>query len=370
MRIAHVTSGLARSAAGVRETVMALSREQQNLGHEVVVFGLNSSEWADDAGVWRGAPAKAFDVRGPRALGYAPEMVAGLAGFDPDIVHLHALWMHPGRSVLQWHRRSGKPFILSPHGMLSPVALRFSPLKKRLVRWLFQDAVFDAASAIHVTSENEAREVRDFGIESLSVVFPNGVPKMDRPEGCSEGFSSRVLFLGRLHPIKGLDILIRAWALLGPEFPEWQLDITGPDEGGELARLKQLVAELGLRSVCFGPPVFGDQKIACMADAEIFALPSLSENFAITVAESLMLEVPVVVSKGAPWSGVEANKCGYWVEIGVEPMAEGLRKLMLASSRERRSMGRNGREWIQREFSWPIIAAGLITAYRRVLGLP
>jgi glycosyltransferase involved in cell wall biosynthesis len=367
MRIAHVTSGLVRSAAGVREVVAALSRAQLDLGHEVAVFGLNDPAWAAEADSWPGAPAQAFRVLGPRALGYAPGMRAGIEAFAPDIVHLHGLWMHPGRSVLQWHNRTGGPYVLSPHGMLSEVALGYSPLKKRMAGVLFQKAVFRHAAALHVTSNQEADEAGAYGLPQPFIRFPNGVSDIRRPIGATVAPPFRVLSLGRISRIKALDHLITAWASLEDAFPDWTLSLTGPDEGGETARLQALATSLDVSRLRFHPPLFGEAKVMHMAQAQIFALPTLSENFAITVAESLMLEVPVVASKGAPWPGLERERCGLWVDIGPDAMAAGLRILMEASLEERREMGRRGRSWMLRDYSWPKIAELAVDGYMTLL---
>lgn len=367
MKIAHVTSGLVRSAAGVREVVMSVSMTQRALDHDVRVFGLDDLTWGSESRDWTGAPASAFRVIGPRAFGYAPGMLEALIKFAPDVVHLHGLWMHPGRSVLQWHRSTGRPYVISPHGMLSNVALNYSRFRKKAVSLWFQDAVFAHAAAIHATSDVEAGEIRSYGLQGQICIIPNGVAEFERP-AVPRAPGRTILSLGRIHRKKALEHLIIAWKSLEPNFPDWSVLIVGADEGGEVARLRALIKETGVQRVSIKGPVYGTDKVDLMASAGLFALPTYSENFAITVAESLMLEVPVVASHGAPWKGLVSEGCGRWVPIGPTYMAGGLRQMMMLTDEQRRGMGARGRAWMKRDFGWDGIAKRMTEVYDLVLG--
>ena len=363
MRIVHVASALVRKSAGVREVLLGLARAQSEAGADVTVLGLDHPDWAAEQHEWEGIRTRVVPVAGPlRRLGYSGKMTEALRALDPDIVHLHGLWMHPGRSVLQWHRATGKPYILSPHGMLSDVALSYGRSKKAAISWWFQDAVFASAERMHATSEAEVAEIRKKCIAAPVCVVPNGIADpgvQDYP--ATPGRT--ILSLGRIHRKKGLDFLIEAWSTLEADFPGWSVQIVGPDEGGEAARLKALIARLGVSRIALTGPVFGDEKLALMRRAGIFALPTRSENFALTVAESLILEVPVVASEGAPWAGLETERCGYWVPIGAAPMAEGLRRMMTLDDGERRQMGQRGRAWMLGAYSWQSVAGDLLKCY-------
>lgn len=369
MKIIHVTAGLVRSGAGVREMIIELARSQIDLGADVEVVGLDHLKWEEEKSDWDGITALALPVTGPRSFGYAPTMTETLVQKNPDIVHLHGLWLHPGRSVLQWSRQTGRPYVLSPHGMLSPIALRFSRLKKMIASRLFQKTVFDKASALLVTSEQELIDARLHGLQQSIYIIPNGVKIKQTMPQKGPHQSRTILSLGRVHSIKGLDQLIQAWVSLEKEFADWRLLIVGPDEGGETARLLQLVAKLGLSRVDFQGAVYGDEKTKLLAEADIFALPSRSENFAMTVSESLMLGVPVVASKGAPWAGLDTEDCGRWVDYGAPFMEEALRELMLLEPAQRKEMGERGRQWMTRDFTWPEIAKKSYRCYQNILEL-
>lgn len=366
MRVVHVTSGLVRKAAGVREVVLGLARAQHAMGMDVTVLGLDHPDWLSEGQDWDGIPTRVVPVVGPRRFGYAPKMVGVLCEMAPDVVHLHGLWMHPARSVLQWHRATKRPYVVSSHGMLSDVALSYGRPKKAVVSWWFQDAVFRNAAMLHATSDGEAKEMRAYGLRAPNAVIQNGIAAIARPDGIT-GSGRTILSLGRIHGKKALDHLILAWQDLQHDFPDWSVLIVGPDEGGEAGRLKALIAETSVERVTIRGPVYGAEKVMLMAGAGLFALPTLSENFAISVAESLMLEVPVVSSHGAPWSGLETEHCGFWVPIGPNHMADGLRRLLSLHDIERRNMGARGRAWMLRDFSWPSVAERLNSCYSTAL---
>lgn len=366
MKIVHITSHLVRKAAGVREVVLELSRAQKKIGIDVFVLGLVDQDWKYEMNDWDGMPVSICKVLGPRALGYSPKMLDKLNEINPDVVHLHGLWMHHNRCVLQWHLQTKKPYIVSPHGMLSPVALSYSPLKKKLVSIIYQNSVFQNASLLHATCNQEVSEFRNYNLTNKSVIIPNGISNMDVPN-IDQSYKRTILSLGRIHKKKALDQLIKAWAILENDFPEWRLEIVGPDEGGESLRLNELISHLRLQRAEVKPPIFGKDKINLMASAGIFALPTKSENFALTVAESLMLSVPVISSKGAPWERLEEEKCGRWIPFGWQSMAASLSELMLLSDEERAEMGRRGRAWMQREFSWQSIAKKFNETYLQLL---
>ena len=222
----------------------------------------------------------------------------------------------------------------------------------------------------HATSEKEYHEIRAAGYRQPVALVPIGmdlpdvtrsrVERVDRVEG-----NRKVVFFGRLHKVKGVDRLVRAWEQVVRD--GWELVIAGPD-CGMLEELKSIVAERKLPRVSFVGEINGHAKYAFLADADIYVLPSDTENFGITVAESLASGTPVIASQGTPWEGLEREKCGRWVPIGVEPLAAALKELMAMSDAERAAMGARGREWIRRDFAWEGIGAKMKAAYEWLLG--
>lgn len=351
--------------AGVAVSVEGLSGSLTERGHEVRVFALADRFWQDDASRWSGSPVTMLKVSGPAALGYAPGMLTALMDFSPDVTHLHGLWMHPSRSVTQWAQKTRRPYMISPHGMLAPAALAYSPAKKRIARMLYQDRSFRQANAFHATSDVEAAQIRDFGLNQTVELFPNGIELAKKPSDITP--RKLILSLGRLHQVKGLDNLVDAWSRIEQLYPDWELLIAGPDSGGYAAYLQKLAETLGTKRIRISGPVYHNEKFRLMSEAAIFVLPSQSENFGLTVLESLLMGTPVIASQGTPWASLLERGCGDWVSGDASAFALAIEKLLKISDQERQLMGEAGRKWVKEKFSWPSVAEKAQHAYERML---
>jgi len=292
------------------------------------------------------------------------QMSRALREADVDIVHTHGLW-----SVVNLYRgRCGGAaphHVISPRGMLHPAALAFSPLQKRLFDGLLQRRVLRSAHLFHATSADEAEHIRACGLLNPIVVVPNGIDVPDQsPVPVVSGPRRTILSLGRIHPKKGLDRLVAAWAEVADEFPHWDLRIVGPEERGHAGALRALGRRLCVSRMSVTGPVYGEEKHALYRSASLFVLPTLGENFAMTVAESLAAATPVISTKGAPWAGLEQNRCGWWIDHGKAPLAAALKTAMTLPDAERTAMGERGRRWMARSFSWDRFARDMLDAYR------
>src|SRR5208282_218701 len=191
---------------------------------------------------------------------------------------------------------------------------------------------------------------------------PEEIPKAaggSDPERCGRSAKSqaqrlkreiRLLYLGRLHPIKGIETLLEACGIVGGQSPDWHLYIAGTGSPFYVDFLKSKVQDLGLsKRVEFVGEVFEEQKEALFAQSDVALVPSHIENFGIVVAESLAHAVPVIASKGTPWIGLETNRCGLWVDNDPESLATAIRKICTLPLQE---MGQRGREWMEKDFSW------------------
>lgn len=361
MRIVHVVASVAKGADGVREVVFNLAEHQIKQGMNVSVVSLECS--TDKEGLLSRVPLVLLPIRWSKRFGYSPSMVTKLIEMSPDVVHVHGLWMYPNWAVLRWHNSTQKPFILSPHGMLSKIALSYGRTKKLIVSILFQRKVFNRAACLVATSSDEMLEIRAARISKPVALIPNGVNVRDHHSNNTKR-DKIILSLGRIHKKKGLDNLILAWEKIHENFPDWSVLIVGPNEGQEREKLERIVEEKRIPRVRIEEGVYGEEKIDLMSKVGVFVLPTLSDNFALTVAESLILGVPVIASEGAPWKDLEKYKCGYWIPIGVPALVDGLRRFLLLDERCSIDMGLRGRAWMQREFSWSSKAADTILLYK------
>ena len=176
-----------------------------------------------------------------------------------------------------------------------------------------------------------------------------------------------------IHPKKGVDILLHAWSQVMERHTEWRLSIVGTDaaygaKSDHLERMKTLAATLGLKRVQFSDPSYGEAKWAVYREADLFVLPTHSENFGMTVAESLAAGTPVIATKGAPWESLEAHQSGWWINVGIESLVVALENAMQHSRRELAERGENGRQWMESEFSWRSVAEKMDLTYRWLTG--
>jgi glycosyltransferase involved in cell wall biosynthesis len=346
----------ALAAAGAEPTLISVASPKDG-GCEISEQGYLDRRFAQDY-------ARAPVLRGLRSS-------SGLAGAlrqlapETDLIHDHGLWLVPNIQAGTVAAAAGKPLVVSPRGMLSPAALRFSRLKKRAFWHLAQGAVLKRAACLHATSDAEGEEIRAAGLVNPIAVIPNGIdlPPPAREPAEVAGAPRIALSLGRLHPKKGLDRLLRAWAAVETRHPEWRLRILGPSEAGHADELRALARILGLAGVEIAGPIFDDVKWQAYRAAELFVLPTLNESFGLTVAEALAAGTPAISTKGSPWSRLESEGCGWWVDHGAEPLASALESAMAMPRASLKSMGAKGRAWIAREFSWERAAGDMLDVY-------
>ncbi len=293
-------------------------------------------------------------------------------------VHIHGLWQHSTSVAARLARRSGKPYIVSAHGMLEAWALRNKRLKKMIYAALFERKNVQGAACLHALTEAEARDYRHFGAMGPIAVIPNGV---DVPIGVSsQMFLDRfpqfagkrlILFLGRIHFKKGLDLLMKAWSPIAAKWPEAQVIVAGPDFENTQATVKQLVETLGITDrVSFTGMLTGDMKWSALAAASCFVLPSYSEGLSVSTLEALGMGIPAIVTRQCNLPEVAERECGWVVEAQVWALASALTEFLKASSADQEQMGANGRALVADRYSWPQVGKQMGEVYRWVGGGP
>ena len=272
------------------------------------------------------------------------------------VVHVHGVWVAPVIAAAAAAVDVNATLVVSPHGMLRYEALRKSPWRKRAVwqGWLRRHLV--TADAIHVTSPLEGEELAALLPGCRPVLVPLGIdPPADAPRGRAPGAPRRAGYLGRILPIKNLDILLQAWKLARPE--GWRLAVDGPGSAAMTASLKELAGRLGIGSeVEIGGAVPMDRLGEHFAGLDLFILPSRCEAFALTVGEALACGVPAVVTTAAPWEDVERMACGWSVAPTVAGLAEALSIATSLPPADLEAMGRRGRDWVRADYAWSEVA--------------
>jgi glycosyltransferase involved in cell wall biosynthesis len=381
LKVSMVAPYISRRAGGLMDSVRSLSRflEDEHDIHVDVVsvedeFSTQDRVQWEDLSVHLVAPKYA-------SFRYAPELSRQLASLTPDLVHTHGIWTYLSVATVRWSKSNGcvpsRPYVVSTHGMLDPWALHNSRWKKVIAAFVFERRHLENAACIHAFNQAEAAAIRAFGLRNPICVIPNGVEVhasngADRtPPWAADLAGGRkvLLYLGRLHPKKGLSILLHGWREAFKRERGWVLVIAGWDQGGHRRELEQLARELKITdSVHFAGSLFGEERESAYQNANAFVLPSLSEGQPLVVLEAWSHARPVLMTPECKLPEGFEKRAAIRMNTTVEGAAEGLGKLFALNEPARQEMGRRGRDLVIANFSWPQIASQMFAVYNWLLG--
>ena len=301
-----------------------------------------------------------------------------------DIIHIHGLYRFPVTYAASLARKKGIPYIIRPHGSLDPFLYRQSrfgkwavPIK-RMYEHLFDLPNLNNASAIHFTAKEEMERTTFLKLRAPAVIIPNGIDWQQYSSLPIEGqFRSRiglgaqtplVLFLGRINFKKGLDLLIPSFARVLETVPEARLAIVGPDNEGYGLKVRQWCREQGIADKVFFVDHLGQEEVKqAYVDADVFVLPSYTENFGMTVVEAMACACPVVISDQVNiWREVKEEGAGLVVGLNPAEIADAIKRI-LADKAASLEMGRRGRLAAERRYSWSQIVDQMIQVYQSLI---
>ena len=311
----------------------------------------------------------------PHFIYFSPEMqrAAHQLVRDADVLHGHGLYVGTNYIFGKESRDQHKPLVYHVHGMFEPYILNRSRWKKRLVHWIFENDNFRHVRLWRALTSKEADQIRACGITQPIVVTPNGLNLGDFAKPLDSDISiktssvdnlvkiaPRVLFLGRIHPKKGLDLLLSVWARLSSLTRDWQLVIAGPDEQGYLATVRGQAKSLGLQDqIIFTGPITGQAKKKLLYSSDLFVLPSYSEGFSMSLLEAMACELPVIATRACNFPDISTTQSGWECDSSADSLAETLKTALQTSESERRERGRNGRQLVEAQYAWPTIVKQL-----------
>ena len=381
MKILHVTAGI-QETCGVSCFVMEIAKTQAAAGHDVCIVTTMTC----------GYPTGDLNVQ----LLENPEQV----DFEPEIVHLHCIWNLYVHRMAVWCRKKNIPYILSPHGALTPWALKFKWWKKIPALMLYQYKDLKKAKAFHVTASAEQKDIQRLCLKQKVVTAPLGV---NFPAADNSKKEKILLFLSRIHPVKGLVNLFHAWSNLSAEKRSgWKIVIAGPDDIGHQQELKDLAEKLNLSVTDFSRDLqYGKKQIhgggevpaevyqeklgECKTDivftgavysgakeffyktAKYFVLPSFSENFGVVVVEALAAGTPVLTTTGTPWQVLEENGCGLWVKPEVAALQNALETLLALPDEKYSTMSEKSKAFVKENYLWETSSEKLLTLYKEII---
>jgi glycosyltransferase involved in cell wall biosynthesis len=295
-----------------------------------------------------------------------------------DLIHLHGVWDPLVQAAGTIARRVGKPYVLTPHGMLDPWAMRQKWWKKRAALVLGYRTLLNGAAFLHYLNSDELALAAPLHLKAPSRVIANGIflEELDPlpPRGAFRAthpeLSSKkiILFLSRLHYKKGLDYLADAFALVAHHMPDAELVVAGPDNGAKAAFEAQ-IGKLGIASrVHLVGGLYGAQKIAALRDCDCFCLPSRQEGFSLAVTEAMACQAPVVISRDCHFPEVMEVGAGFVTELDPPKIADRIQKV-IGDPKLAAAMGEAGRKLVVGRFTWPIVAGAMLAGYRETTSI-
>ena len=378
-----LTTGLSSACGGPFFSVSGLAAAVDRSGLcDAAVVGTYShtAAWPQDRCRWNRTDLVAMPGKGLRSTtaiaSAAEEMIdSGLCRGRRRLVHVSGLWdaASLAGSLLQ---NRGVPCVISPRGMLEPWSLQHKAWKKRLAMFLWQRRLLTSSVLLHATASSELTSIRNLGLRTPVCVIPNGIDfppdavamPADESSARSAGRPKTAVFLSRIHPKKGLPLLLRAWAAVRP--PNWSLQIAGiAEDKAHEADVRQMVRGLGLDAVSLVGERSGDAKWEFLRSADLFVLPSYSENFGIVVAEAMACGLPAISTTGTPWQALRDEAMGWWVEPTADGLATALAEACSQSDLERHRRGERARVYAHRHFGWDEIGRRMARCYQWALGL-
>ena len=372
MRIAFVLSYWHDRFGGPVTVVKSLGQALTAAGHDISYWALGDDEDDQSQGPTEGLHLYGYGR--PHRWRRSADLVRGLSGAARsfDVLHVSELWTHPVYAASRVACTHQVPYILRPAGGLEPWSLRNGPFrrwKKRAYMGLFGKSIMQRAACLQAASKQEAENFRRSGYGGPVSVIPNGVD-LDtfHPGDSVEGdrywpdLKDRpvVLFMSRLSPGKGLDMLIPLWADLIESAPcrDAMLMVAGPDDRGYGKTLERMVERCGVGShIRMTGMLQGERKLALLRRADVFVLPSYSENFGMVVAEALTCGTPVITTTSTPWRQLQTVDAGRWVAPTKSALTAALRELLTMSESQRDAMGQRGRALIEANYTWDKAAA-------------
>ena len=364
MKILHYIPSIDESSGGVGAYMQLLERDLGTLCELHVVTHRSGCERPLD-----NCRLHYIDYKWKPWNNCKKEFMALLNEIQPDVFHTNCCWMPISALAAMWAHNAGYKVVYTPHGMLEPYAIARHYLTKKLPAiLLFQKKGIKVSDLIHSTAETERGNLLRLGWNDRICVIPNCVQLDGIEMKQSWKRNRKILFLSRIHPKKGVNFLIEAVAKLKEDFTGYTVTIAGPGDGAYIEELKTLAKRCGVEDIVeFIGPVGDADKWSLYRDADLFVLPTWSENFGIVVPEALACGTPVITTIGTPWAELNDRQCGWCTEIGTQPTADALMKFLACSDAQLESMGRRGRQLVESKYTSTAVAKQFVDMYNGLM---
>lgn len=357
MKVIHYIASIDKSGGGTTEYMRLLSKALNKDTSFIIATGISKHPINID-----GVSVKFFNGNILRWFSLIKEFRAFLENEKPDIVHINGIWSPQNWGFQKAAQELKIKVVLSPHGMLESWIIQHNPLKKQIALFLFQHNAIKKADHIHATAQMEKDSIRKLKFNNSITIIPNGIDLSELESNKKRYGEQKMIFLSRIHPKKGIEILLEAWRNIDTK--DWTLEIAGNGDEDYIFSLIEIAQDLD--NVHFVGALYEEEKWEFLRSADVMVLPTHSENFGIVVAEALAVGVPVITTTGTPWQDLENYDCGWWIDLSVENLKSTLLNVFNTSTNKLETMGNNGKNLVKEKYDIKAIGKNMIELYNTI----
>ncbi len=379
MKTLILSASNSRNSGGIFNSARSLGMNLNKYCNIDTHFLMHDDEYShEDRKYYEPFPLHTYSIKGPTNFCYSSDIYGKIVGIKPDIIHVQCIWLYLSVINNYFHKKHGTPYMVSTRGMLDPWQLEQSKLKKKIALFLYERRHLERASAINALCLSEYESIRKIDIKTPVAIIPNGVtlPDSYHKQISNDNGNTTVrdkrktlLFLSRLHHKKGIENMIKAWALTNPKQQGWVLKIAGETKDEAYYRhIVDLSRKLKVEeSIQFIGGQFGKNKHNTFVEADAFILPSFSEGLPMAVLEAWSYKLPAILTDYCNLPEGFESKAAIRIETNIDSIAEGIKKLLSMSNFEREIMGVNGYELVKSSFTWEHVARMTQGVYNWIL---
>lgn len=357
MKVIHYIASIDKLGGGTTEYMRLLSSALKNDISLCIATGISDNPIAI-----KGVPVKFFNNSIFRWYYLMNEYRIFLKNEKPNIVHINGIWSPLNWGFQKVAQELKIKVVLSPHGMLESWILQRNPLKKKIALFLFQNDAIKNVNHIHSTAQMEKDSIRKLGFNNEIIIIPNGIDWSEINQVKTSYGSKKIIFLSRIHPKKGIELLLEAWRNCNTQ--GWILEIAGNGDAAYNESLSRSAQDL--KNVHFVGAIYEEAKWNFLRSADVMVLPTYSENFGIVIAEALAVGVPVITTQGTPWEDLEIHQCGWWIDLSVANLENALVKVFNTPAKVLETMGKNGRKLIEEKYDIKHIGKSMVEFYNTI----
>jgi glycosyltransferase involved in cell wall biosynthesis len=355
MKVLHITHSIDKSVGGPSRSVPQSCIELAKLG---IAIELITQDTIDKVDIPK------IDGLKVNYLSISQLYVYGskLSAKEVDLIHLQHIWNPYIQVMAFWAHKKNIPYIVTPRGMLEPWIMANNSWKKKIAMFLYQDNALKRADHIHATAQMEKDNIQALGYTNPITIIPNGIDLSEVKSVKNTYGNKKMIFLSRIHPKKGIELLLEAWRTTNTSGRT--LEIAGNGDATYINSLRQ--SAHNINNVSFVGSKYGDDKWDYLRSGDVMVLPTYSENFGIVVAEALAVGLPVITTTGTPWEDLEKFRCGWWIDLSVQNLQSTLQKVFDTPIYSLEKMGINGKKLVQEKYDIKQIAEHINILYNTI----